>query len=354
MKGISVVILTRNNVDGTFNLINNVYGIADEIILGDSSSTESAEELKSKCKKLDKISFFRCIPMSYPDPMRMYALKRCKFDWVLLMDSDEFLNDELKLHIRKLIMLGSADGFLMNRTNITESGSVLGTGDYQLRLYRKSKTTYGGLPHEFPVVSGKIETLDKKYAIMQYINLEDYAKTRSRKDIILIAFTMRLTYSDLLDKVSKYGALLRLAASVYLKFRMAKMEKELGRFEYYLITMYPVVNYLRKSFPNISYYLFNDAMQNAKRRFNYLVGLPAKDRLLQLNISQEIKKCGGVTQYLMLDNDVVVDALNRKFLDTKERGELLFGWLLYLRYTLGEDYYLHLKPFGKSWIARFG
>ncbi len=353
MQGLSVLILTKNNPAGTLNLIKNVYDIADEIIIGDASNKAAYGQLRGKSRKLNKAKFFRCIPMGYPDPLRMYALKKCKYDWVLLMDSDEFLNDRLKLDIKQIMKSDSADGFLINRANITDSGNVMDASGYQLRLYKKSKTTYNGMPHEFPVVKGIVKTLDKKYSIMQNINLKDYLSSRLRKQVILTVFSTRLSYSDLLEKITGHGSLLRAVIGLYLRLKNANPESELSDFDYNLITKYPVIDYLLRSFPKTSRYLFDVALKYSRQELYYRTHLPPEGRLLQLNISHEIKRHGGVTYYLLIDQNKVVDALNKKFLDATDRGEMLFGWLLYLRYKNGKDYYLHLKPFDKNWAQKF-
>lgn len=91
MQKLSVLIFSKNDAHKAIGLIEDIYGIADEIVLVDSS--ESAQRntiLNAKRRnKLGKLRVFYAVALGYPDPLRMYALSKCKNEWVLLIDTDE-------------------------------------------------------------------------------------------------------------------------------------------------------------------------------------------------------------------------------------------------------------------------
>ena len=91
MQRLSVLIFSRNDVDKALDLIQDLYKIASEIILMDSSNKEGKERLLKRKEKLElgKVRIFNVVALGYPDPLRMYALAKCKNEWVLLIDTDE-------------------------------------------------------------------------------------------------------------------------------------------------------------------------------------------------------------------------------------------------------------------------
>ncbi len=94
-----------------------------------------------------------------------WALAQIKnrFDWVLFLDADEWIPDELAAKIRRAVE-GSEAGFHLPRRNVFE-GRVLRHAwwypDYQLRLFRLGQGQFEDrLVHEHVIVDGPVGFLD--------------------------------------------------------------------------------------------------------------------------------------------------------------------------------------------------
>lgn len=70
------------------------------------------------------------------------AISHCRSEWVLVLDADERISDDLAGEIRRVIADGDADGFLIPRRNFV-LGRWLRHGsqypDWQLRLFRRRR-----------------------------------------------------------------------------------------------------------------------------------------------------------------------------------------------------------------------
>ncbi|MHB1830733.1 MAG: hypothetical protein ACYCO0_05060, partial [Candidatus Micrarchaeaceae archaeon] len=64
---------------------------------------------------LKKLMVFHVVALGYADPLRMYALKKCKNGWILMLDTDERISPELKASINELIGNARCSAFSMKR-----------------------------------------------------------------------------------------------------------------------------------------------------------------------------------------------------------------------------------------------
>lgn len=82
----------------------------------------------------------------------VYALNKCKYEWVLRVDADELLNKKLLHNISFLINNDNVAAYRIKRYNDCNKFSSY---DYVTRLFRKSFVQFRGILHEYPDVSGK-------------------------------------------------------------------------------------------------------------------------------------------------------------------------------------------------------
>lgn len=168
MQSLSVSIITFNEEKNIARCLDSVKEIANEIIVVDSHSTDHTENI---CKEYG-VKFFKQTFLGYIE-QKNYALDLCKHQWVLCLDADECLSEELVSSIRKLKQLTElADAYTMNRcTNFCGKWIKHGTWypDRKLRLFNKQKGKWGGTnPHDTVVIQNNSKTVFLKGDILHY------------------------------------------------------------------------------------------------------------------------------------------------------------------------------------------
>jgi len=166
---ISVVINTKNAAPTLKACLNSV-GFADEIIVVDMNSSDDTVSIAKKFT--DKIFFHEDV--GYADPARNFALSKASHNWILVIDADEVIPQQLQQHIAKIIKSqSSADVYLIPRKNIIFGQWLEHTGwwpDHQPRLFKKGCVSWEVGVHRFPEMRGTIEELpaNSDLAIIHY------------------------------------------------------------------------------------------------------------------------------------------------------------------------------------------
>lgn len=170
MNKVSVIIITKNESQNLRDCLESVRW-ADEIIVVDSGSSDDTVEIARKYT--DKVIYNEW--KGYAD-QKNFALQLAKNEWVLSLDADERVTKNLKNEISNTD-LEKFDGYRIKRDNFFLGKMIKGCGwgnDYQLRLFRKSKTTLTKrLVHEAFQVEGKISNLKSTMMHYSYRNFKD-------------------------------------------------------------------------------------------------------------------------------------------------------------------------------------
>ena len=155
---------------------------ADEIVIVDSSSTDRTIEIANKFT--DKI--FQHEFTGYKDK-HQFADAQTTGDWIFWIDADERVTPELRDAITRLRSRDEndmPDGFRIARKTFYLGRWIKFCGwypDYQMRLYRKSKSFWDGVsPHETARVEGKIETLSGELLHYTKRDLSDHHRVLER------------------------------------------------------------------------------------------------------------------------------------------------------------------------------
>ena len=147
MKKLSVVIITLNEEENIGRCIDSVKDVADEIVVVDSYSTDKTEEIA-------KLKGARFIQHKFEGHIEQknWAQDQAAYDYVLSIDADEELGEELKHSVARAKENFSADGYVMNRLNFYCGKSIKTCGwypDTKLRLWNKTKGKWEGRnPHD--------------------------------------------------------------------------------------------------------------------------------------------------------------------------------------------------------------
>jgi len=135
---LSAIIITKDASKRLEDAIKSVKGIVDEITVVDTGSTDKTITLAKKYTK----NVFE-VPLNQDfSIVRNYALSRSVGEWILVLDADEVLSDELKKQIPELIKHRTYDGFWFRRRWYIDNTRYLKHGlfypDWQLRLFRNA------------------------------------------------------------------------------------------------------------------------------------------------------------------------------------------------------------------------
>lgn len=143
---LSVCIIAQNEEENLPRVLKSVVGVADEVVLVDGGSRDRTQEV---AREHGAKVFYRAFT-NHAD-QKNYAASLASSDWILLLDADEELSEELK------------ESFLEWKTRKAEFAVYemarltwyLGAWihhsrwypDYQRRLYRRDKTKFNGVIH---------------------------------------------------------------------------------------------------------------------------------------------------------------------------------------------------------------
>ncbi|WP_085506173.1 glycosyltransferase family 2 protein [Thalassobacillus devorans] len=173
---LTVIVLTKNEENNLNDLLDNIKSLAAKKVIVDSGSTDNTLSIAQRynCKVLHRDL------KSFAD-QRNYALDNSKTDWVLFLDADERLTDELLTNIPELIELGikeNISSFSFRRKTIAFGKELKRAwSDYQPRLINRNNCRYDTkiLVHEDLLVTGKRKNVNSGYIRhFTYQNFEQY------------------------------------------------------------------------------------------------------------------------------------------------------------------------------------
>jgi glycosyltransferase involved in cell wall biosynthesis len=167
MPEISAVVITFNEEKNIERCLDSIAGVADEIIVVDSFSTDRTEEL---CKKYN-VRFIQNNFEGYIQ-QKNFAISKAKYSFVLSLDADEVLSPELQESILKVRDNPRYDGYYCKRLNYYCGKKIWFTSwypDRKLRLWDKSMGKWGGNnPHDRVLMNKGIKTGRLKGHIQHY------------------------------------------------------------------------------------------------------------------------------------------------------------------------------------------
>ena len=166
MSTISAVIITKNEEKNIERCLNSLDGVVDEIILFDSQSEDRTLEIAERFG----VKVFQCEWKGYAKT-KNEANKKVSNDYVLWLDADEALSEELRSSIarEKELLVGA---YTIARRN-NYCGTWLMHGGYypdrKIRLFPKGKGFWqGDFVHEALNVEDGIEVKNLEGDILHY------------------------------------------------------------------------------------------------------------------------------------------------------------------------------------------
>ncbi|MEZ4814577.1 MAG: glycosyltransferase family 2 protein [Bdellovibrionota bacterium] len=216
---ISVTILTRNSEAKLGKTLESVRSF-DEIIVLDSLSTDKTEEI---ARSFPNVKFFAGAFLGF-GPMKKKAASLAKNDWILNLDSDERLNNEL-IEDLSTKDLNPKRVYEVSRRNHYRGKWIKGCDWYPdsvIRLYDRTQTNYNDskIHEKVELKEGiRVESLQGAILHYPYENISEliqkldhystlYASEKRGKNISLFSLSMRAAYSFFRNYILKRGILL--------------------------------------------------------------------------------------------------------------------------------------------------
>lgn len=174
---ISAAIITFNESRNLPRCLASLEGVADEIIVLDSFSTDDTAAIAQAAGVR-----FEQHPFDGHIQQKNRAIERCSHDWVLSLDADEALDGDLRTSILAVKDRWDADAYSMNRLTNYCGKWVRHTGwypDVKTRLFRKDVARWGGVnPHDKIelLTEAKLSHLNGDLLHYSYYTREDHLK----------------------------------------------------------------------------------------------------------------------------------------------------------------------------------
>ena len=147
MVNLSAVIITYNEERHLDKCLSSLVGVVDEIVVVDSFSTDNTEDI---CKKYNA-NFIQQKFLGYIE-QKNFAVSQATHDYIISLDGDEALSDELKTSILELKKNFAKDGYYCARLN-NYCGQWIRHSDWypnrKLRVFKKDAGSWQGInPHD--------------------------------------------------------------------------------------------------------------------------------------------------------------------------------------------------------------
>lgn len=164
MSSLSVVILTKNEENNIVDCLEKAL-FSDEVIVIDDYSTDRTLELINSFKN-EKIKIFKRKLEGDFASQRNFALSKTKNEWILFIDADERLSEDLISEIKDKIDSGTKyRGFYLRRSD-NMWGKIFRYGEINqtklLRLARNGTGQWKNKVHEEWDINGKSGELNNK------------------------------------------------------------------------------------------------------------------------------------------------------------------------------------------------
>jgi glycosyltransferase involved in cell wall biosynthesis len=153
-EAISACLAVRNEEPVIERCLRSLEGAVDEIVLVHDGECEDAT--------LDIAARYGCRvfvrPHLSPEHQRVFAYRQARGEWLLRIDADEFLSDELRANLREVVKDPAANGHTFVWPMWDGERYVTRSGAPRLALFRRDRTHVLGLPESWESVDPPIRS----------------------------------------------------------------------------------------------------------------------------------------------------------------------------------------------------
>lgn len=175
---ISAAVLTKNEERNIVECLESLKW-CDEIIVIDDYSEDNTIKI---AQKIGAKVFKHSLNDDF-SKLRNFGLEKAKGDWILFVDADERISEDLKDEISYLISFGGRrkqlNGYFIKRTDFMWGKELKygETGNIKLlRLAKKGKGMWEGMVHETWKVKGKIGQLKNPLMHYPHRSIDEFLK----------------------------------------------------------------------------------------------------------------------------------------------------------------------------------
>lgn len=212
MKKISATIITLNEEDKIRQCLESLQGVADEIVVVDSLSTDNT---KSICEEFG-VRFIEQKWLGYSEQKNL-ANNIASHDWILSIDADEVLSDELKKSILRIKneereTKNEELVYSFNRLNNYCGKWIHHSGFYpdkKIRIWNRKVGKWEGIVHEVIKFSTKVKEVHLKGDLLHY----SYSKPEDFERQVFKFAEMRAQHY--FDKGKKNAGLLSVVSPIF-------------------------------------------------------------------------------------------------------------------------------------------
>lgn len=147
MSLLTIVILTKNEALNIVECVENAKQVTDDVLVIDSGSTDDTVQLA-------KTAGARVVYRAWDDDFaaqRNFAIENSDAEWILYLDADERLNDELVESVKKALQENKDECYEFKRLNCALGypfkHGVYGP-DSVVRMFKRTKFKYVNKVHE--------------------------------------------------------------------------------------------------------------------------------------------------------------------------------------------------------------
>ena len=171
-KKISCVVHTYNSEKYLEQCLSSIIDFVDEIVIIDMYSNDKTLDIAKKYNA----KIYMHENLGYADPARAFGLSKCSYNWILALDSDEMITNQLKSKLKGIVEKDLYDVVKISRRNFFFGREIVGSGwgykdDVIPRFFKKGFLTYGSEVHNFTQIdsNAKIgQIIDKEASIIHF------------------------------------------------------------------------------------------------------------------------------------------------------------------------------------------
>jgi glycosyltransferase involved in cell wall biosynthesis len=169
-RTLSVIVITRNEAHNLHDCLESVQGLADEVVVIDSNSTDGTCDIARQFGAVVSQS------VDWPGfgPQKQRALDLATCDWALSLDADERVTPELAQEIRQVLSDDAQAAYQMPRLSWYCGKFIRHSGwqpDHVLRLFPRTQARFSDdLVHERAISDLPLRTLRNHLLHYSYLN----------------------------------------------------------------------------------------------------------------------------------------------------------------------------------------